>query len=98
MMEALTFARRHLHDVRIGDDVLDTVIEITSHFEIDGHRADITMLRALKAHAALHRRCMVTKEDIRKVAHLVLAHRMRRRPFEESAFDVEELESCLQGM
>ena len=98
MMECLTFARRHLHDVKIGDDVLDTVIGITSHFEIDGHRADITMLRALKAHAALHRRSVVTKDDIRKVAHLVLAHRMRRRPFEESAFDAEELESCLQGM
>ena len=36
--------------------------------------------------------------DIRAVAALVLSHRMRRRPFEEAAFDTEELERCLQSI
>ncbi|MBQ7978319.1 MAG: magnesium chelatase ATPase subunit I, partial [Candidatus Methanomethylophilaceae archaeon] len=36
--------------------------------------------------------------DIRAVAALVLSHRMRRRPFEEAAFDYEELERCLQSI
>ena len=98
MRESIEFARKHLHDVRVDDNILDKVVNITSHFEIDGHRADITMLRAAKANAAFNRRAMVITDDIRAVAHLVLSHRMRRRPFEESVFDKEELESCLQEL
>ena len=98
MRESIEFARKHLNDVRVDDHILDKVVNITSHFEIDGHRADITMLRAAKANAAFNRRAMVITDDIRAVAHLVLSHRMRRRPFEESVFDKEELESCLQEL
>lgn len=94
----IEFARKHLSKVRVSDGILDRVVNVTSHFEIDGHRADITMLRAAKANAALNRRAMVINDDIRVVAHLVLSHRMRRRPFEESVFDTEELESCLQEL
>jgi len=98
LRESIMFARKHLKEVRVDDEIYDAIINITSHFEIDGHRADITLIRAAKANAAFHRRAMVIKNDIRDVAHLVLAHRMRRRPFEESVLDEEELESCLNGM
>jgi len=98
LREAIMFARKHLKEVHVSDDIYDSVVNITSHFEIDGHRADITLIRAAKANAAFHRRGMVMKDDLRLVAHLVLAHRMRRRPFEESVFDEEELESCLNGI
>ncbi len=98
LRESIMFARKHLKEVRVDDEIYDAIVNITSHFEIDGHRADITLIRAAKANAAFHRRAMVVKNDIRDVAHLVLAHRMRRRPFEESVLDEEELESCLNGM
>jgi magnesium chelatase subunit I len=98
LRESIMFARKHLKEVRVDDEIYDAIVNITSHFEIDGHRADITLIRAAKANAAFHRRAMVIKNDIRDVAHLVLAHRMRRRPFEESVLDEEELESCLNGM
>ena len=98
LRESIMFARKHLKEVRVDDEIYDSIVNITSHFEIDGHRADITLIRAAKANAAFHRRAMVIKNDIRDVAHLVLAHRMRRRPFEESVLDEEELESCLNGM
>ncbi|MBR4686223.1 MAG: magnesium chelatase ATPase subunit I, partial [Candidatus Methanomethylophilaceae archaeon] len=78
--------------------IIRAIVSITTSFGIDGHRADITMMKAAKANAALDGRTDVNKDDIRVVAALVLSHRMRRRPFEEAAFDTEELERCLQSI
>jgi magnesium chelatase subunit I len=73
-------------------------VSVTTHFGIDGHRADITMLKAAKANAALEGRTQVNKDDIRATAELVLSHRLKRRPFEEAGLDREELDSCLQNI
>lgn len=89
-------ARRKLSQVRSGDDILAVVVGVTTRFGIDGHRADITMMKAARANAAFEGRMQVTNDDIRAVASLVMSHRMRRRPFEEEAFDMEELDRCLQ--
>ena len=89
-------ARELLPKVVADDSILKAVVTVTTNFGIDGHRADITMMKAAKANAALDGRTEVVKDDIRAVAALVLSHRMRRRPFEEEAFDTEELERCLQ--
>ena len=90
-------ARRILPSVSADDSVLAAVVAVTTHFGVDGHRADITMVKAARANAALEGRTAATRDDIRAVAALVLSHRMRRRPFEEAAFDMEELEACLQA-
>jgi magnesium chelatase subunit I len=50
---------------------------------VDGHRSDIVMLKAAKALAAWAGRDEVTPADVKEAAGLALAHRMRRRPFEE---------------
>ncbi len=98
LRERLTKARKEVYGVVADDSIVKAIVTITTSFGIDGHRADITMLKAAKANAALEGRKEVTKDDIRAVAVLVMSHRMRRRPFEEAAFDTEELERCLQSI
>ena len=98
LMERLTAARENVYKVSADDSIIKAIVTITTSFGIDGHSADITMLKAAKANAALEGRKEVTKDDLRAVAALVLSHRMRRRPFEEAAFDTEELERCLQSI
>lgn len=98
MRWTITRARELLPKVTADDSILKAIVTVTTNFGIDGHRADITMMKAAKANAALEGRSSVTKDDIRAVAALVLSHRMRRRPFEEEAFDTEELERCLQSI
>lgn len=98
MRSQIEEARKLLPDVVSDDSILEAVVTVTSAFGIDGHRADITMMKAAKANAAFEGRADVTKDDIRSVAALVLSHRMRRRPFEEETFDNEELERCLQSI
>ena len=96
--EKLTKARELLPKVVAGDDVVDMIVSVMIHFGVDGHRADITLMKAAKANAALEGRKKVTKDDIRATAELVLAHRLKRRPFEDSNLDKEELERCLQDL
>jgi len=91
-------AIRLLPSVDYDESMLDAVINLTTKFEIDGHRADIAMMKSAKANAAFHGRRQVEIEDLIETADLVLSHRMRRRPFEESEFDHEELERCLRGI
>lgn len=96
--DRLTKAKELLPKVIAGDDVVDMIVSVMIHFGVDGHRADITLMKAAKANAALEGRTNVTKDDIRATAELVLAHRLKRRPFEDSSLDKEELEKCLQDL
>ena len=98
LRKRLEDARARLGSVAVDDSILAAVVAVTTHFGVDGHRADITMMKAARANAALEGRTAVTKDDVRAVAAPVLSHRMRRRPFEEEAFDQEELEKCLQAI
>jgi len=98
MTQKLEEARSLLPKVTYDDSIVDAIVSVTTHFGIDGHRADITMLKAAKANAALEGRKQVTKDDIRATAELVLSHRLKRRPFEEAGLDREELDSCLQSI
>ena len=88
-------ARKILNKVVIPDAVMRQIVMVSIHFGMEGHRADITMMRASKAYAALNGRKEVTTMDIHDVAELVLAHRLKKKAFEEAVFDQKELDVCL---
>ena len=56
--------REKLKEVRISDDLLLVNAMLGSKFNIDGHRGDITLMKAAMTRAALHGRNEVLKEDI----------------------------------
>lgn len=87
--------RALLSEITISDNIFESIASITIHLCVDGHRADITMLEAAKALAAWHGRKEVVIEDILAVAELVLTHRMRRQPFEERTFQIEEIKELV---
>ena len=87
--------REILPNVKIDQSIIRYIVMISIHFKLEGHRADITMMRAAKANAALDGRTEVTKEDLRTVAPLVLTHRLKKRAFDEATFDEKELNVCL---
>lgn len=57
------------------DAVHDDVAERCQAAGVEGVRADLVMLRAARAHAALQGRKAVTAADVQAVAELALAHR-----------------------
>ena len=88
-------ARKRVDLVEVSDDILGQAVQISLTLGVDGHRADITLIKAGIAHAALAGRNTVTAEDLQRVSRLVLAHRMRRRPFEEGAVDWSAVDAIL---
>jgi magnesium chelatase subunit I len=81
--------------VQINDSLLELVANISIKLEVDGHRADITMIKTAMTLAAFAGRLQVVSEDIKEAAKLVLPHRMRRRPFEEGTLDWSVLDQLV---
>ncbi|MHB1017665.1 MAG: magnesium chelatase subunit D family protein [Coriobacteriia bacterium] len=95
--ERLKNAIRMLSDVELDDDLLYLIASVCAAMGVDGHRADLVMGRAAAAYAVLLGRREVTAADVRAVAPMVLAHRMRKTPFEERSYDQERLGQLLGG-
>lgn len=98
LRESVKRARSEISKIVLSREMVMAVSEIAIHFEMEGHRADITMIRAARANAALEGRTEITKEDLERVAPMVLGHRIRRKPFEDSKFNRGELEECLRNL
>jgi Mg-chelatase subunit ChlI len=88
-------ARRRLPAVAHTQRDLFTVAQLTTSFRVDGHRADIVILKTARAHAAWAGRMAVSEQDILLAAELALAHRLKRQPFEEASLDSGQLEERL---
>ena len=84
-------AKEILGEVTYSRDILELIARICIKLDVDGHRADIVMLKTAITLTAYHGKKTVEKEEVMEAARLVLPHRMRRRPFEESQFDLSEL-------
>lgn len=76
-------ARENFNSVIVDENILDMVVEISLELGVDGHRSDITIIRAAKAYAAFLGEEKVTIEHIKKLIPMVYSHRLRKRPFEE---------------
>ncbi|MGN0138540.1 MAG: magnesium chelatase ATPase subunit I, partial [Candidatus Methanomethylophilaceae archaeon] len=95
--DGIVNARNILPDVELGKDATRAAVRISLHLGVDGHRADLTLIKAAEAYAAMQGRTRVEPSDITHVAKLVLPHRMRRNPFQDSNLDTEELDTWLKG-
>ncbi len=68
-------AQRLLVGMAWPDEALQRAAELALHAGVDGVRADLVMLRAARAWAALEGRTDITPADVDAVAELALAHR-----------------------
>ena len=82
LRQRLLTARELLPEVKLPEQLLARAVELCLRLKIDGHRGEITISRAAKAHAALQGRKEVHANDIQAVTSLSLRHRLRRDPLE----------------
>lgn len=75
--EKIAAARSMLHRVSVPSHLRGFVTELCRENNVAGHRADLVMEQAAKAHAAYRGTREITVDDITAVAGLVLAHRRR---------------------
>ena len=89
-------AKKLLDKVTYSDECLKLIAEITITMGVDGHRADITLIKTAITHAAYMGRTKVEKEDLFVAAKLSLPHRMRRKPFEEGIIDFDDIYNLIE--
>lgn len=77
-------ARDRLDGVSVSDEILGQAAELCMALGTDGLRGELTLMRAARAHAALEGQDEVTKDALRLVAPMVLSHRLRRNPLDDS--------------
>ncbi|MFY0104409.1 hypothetical protein ABTP95_21700, partial [Acinetobacter baumannii] len=71
------------------------ISHLCCEFEVASLRADIVMHKTARAIAALQARTRVTPDDVREAALLVLPHRRRRKPFEQTGMDEDKLDDLV---
>lgn len=88
-------AKELLPQVTISDEILVRIANLSIALGVDGHRSDLVMMKAAKTIAAYSGRTAATAEDVDACVDLALAHRMRRRPFEDMVLDGKSVESLI---
>lgn len=96
LREQIKKARLQLPRVQVSDEVMEQIIRFVLEIGVDGHRADLVMLKTAKTHAAFHGRDEVELADVRIAAQLALPHRVRRRPFQDMDFDLNKIGELLE--
>lgn len=73
----LADARELLPQVAVSDEVAQRVAQLCRDAQVPGHRADLAMIAAARAHAAWQGRTEVSEQDVAEVSEMTLAHRRR---------------------
>ena len=80
-----------------GRDLL-SIAGLTASLNVDGHRADLVILKTARAHAAFEGRKTITDRDIALAAELALPHRIRRGPFHQTEMTMEDLQERIEQL
>jgi Mg-chelatase subunit ChlI len=96
LSETITRAREVLDEVSYTKRDLLSIAALTSSLEVDGHRADLVILKAARAHAAFEARQAINERDIALAAELALLHRLRRGPFQQVEIAIDDLQARIE--
>ena len=83
--------RIQLENIEVKSDFYDIVIKLCAENKVDGHRADIGIIKTAKTHASFELKKQVELRHIRQAAKFVLGHRTREgglsKPLTKSEID-----------
>ncbi len=96
MSERILTARQRYALVKYTDKDLYTIAALTASFKVDGHRADIVILKTARAQAAFDGRLQINDRDILLAAELALPHRMKKQPFQDAVINPDQLQSNMR--
>lgn len=75
-----------------------SIAALTASLNVDGHRADIVILKAARAQAAFEGRTKINDHDIALAAELALPHRIKRTPFQQAEMTTEQLQERIEQL
>ncbi|HMN15573.1 MAG TPA: magnesium chelatase, partial [Bellilinea sp.] len=98
LSDKIAAAREIIDEVQHTSRDLLSIAELTASLRVDGHRADLVILKAARAHAALEGRKSINSRDIAIAAELALPHRIKHGPFHQEEITMEELTDRIENM
>jgi Mg-chelatase subunit ChlI len=75
-----------------------SIAALTASLNVDGHRADLVILKAARAEAAFEGRTKINDHDIALAAELALPHRIKRTPFQQAEMTTEQLQERIEQL
>ena len=85
LRKRITRARTNLIKIPLERSVLEKIAQLCADLKVDGHRGELTIMRAARALAAFEGRRAVTNEHVKRVSAMALRHRLRRDALDETA-------------
>ena len=85
LRKRITRARAALTKLGMERPVLEKIAQLCADLKVDGHRGELTIMRAARALAAFEGRRTVTEEHVKRVSAMALRHRLRRDALDETA-------------
>ena len=96
MCDRILQARQRYPLVKYTEKDLYTIAALTASFKVDGHRADIVILKTARAQAAYDARLQISDKDILLAAELALPHRMKKQPFQDTVLNPDQLQANMR--
>jgi len=84
-----------LPQIAFTEKLLEAAANLAVAMGTDGHRADITMMKAARANAAFEGRPKITKQDLQLAARLALPHRIKKTPMQKAQLDENKLQELI---
>ena len=91
LSDRIAAAREIVDEVQYTRGDLRLIALMTSNMQIDGHRADLVILKAARAHAAFQGRRQINRDDILLAIELAIPHRLKRGPFADAQVNMDAL-------
>jgi Mg-chelatase subunit ChlI len=91
-------ARHLLDQVTYTQRDLLSIAALTASLNVDGHRADLVILKTARAHAAFEGRTAINDRDIALAAELALPHRIKRGPFQQAEITMDDLQEKIEQL
>jgi len=98
LRKRIVSAQDLIKEVEVPESVMRAVASACIRLHVDGHRPDISTIRASKALAAFEERKAVTVEDVMRVAIMAVGYRTRGFGFEEPAKPEEIRETFVDAL
>ncbi len=85
LRKRITRARSSLRKVTVDRSLISKIAQLCADLKVDGHRGELTIMRAARALAAFEGRRSVNESHVRRVSAMSLRHRLRRDVLDETA-------------
>ncbi len=91
-------ARRQLQQTRIPDHILSQAVSLATAAKVQGHRADLALVRTARALAALLDRPTVGTAELTEAARFVLPHRLDQTTVPEAQTPETQIKTLLDTL